>query len=379
MLFDARSACVTIARVIHRIRMHAAHPQSHDTLCTMKRRDRAQFEAEELAVVLSHFDLGVIESVTEFERGSRNSPKLGVVSERGKFLLKRREKARGDMDRVRFIHDVQRRLKQRNFPLPHLVPPRVGGESFLQWKGAVYELFEFVAGHSYTGEPEETRDAGRTLAVFHESLTDLDCRNRHEHDGYHNAVAVQTGLNAIPKSIRGHDSAAGKDAELLGLTSFLFEAYCGATEAVDALGYDGWPSGITHSDWHPGNLLFKRGQVISVIDYDCVKLGKPVCDVGNGVLQFSIIGGSQPRDWPNHLHLDRAADFINGYLESAALTPQQLQAIPHLMIEALIAEAVLPIAATGSFGPFAGFGFMRMVRRKVEWLQTHLGQLQAVA
>jgi len=104
-----------------------------------------------------------------------------------------------------------------------------------------------------------------------------------------------------------------------------------------------------------------------------------VCDVGNGVLQFSIIGGSQPRDWPNHLHLDRAADFINGYLESAALTPQQLQAIPHLMIEALIAEAVLPIAATGSFGPFAGFGFMRMVRRKVEWLQTHLGQLQAVA
>jgi len=49
------------------------------------------------------------------------------------------------------------------------------------------------------------------------------------------------------------------------------------------------------------------------------------------------------------------------------------------MIEALIAEAVLPIAATGSFGPFAGFGFVRMVRRKVEWMQAHLAELQAVA
>jgi hypothetical protein len=40
----------------------------------------------------------------------------------------------------------------------------------------------------------------------------------------------------------------------------------------------------------------------------------------------------------------------------------------HLMIEALIAELVLPIAATGSFGRYQGFGFMKMVRRKVNWL-----------
>ncbi len=62
----------------------------------MQQRDRATFDAAELAVVLSYYDLGVIESITEFARGSRRSPKVGIVGERGKFLLKRRaaERAR---------------------------------------------------------------------------------------------------------------------------------------------------------------------------------------------------------------------------------------------------------------------------------------------
>lgn len=45
------------------------------------------------------------------------------------------------------------------------------------------------------------------------------------------------------------------------------------------------------------------------------------------------------------------------------------------MIEALAAESVLPIAATGSFGHYQGFGFMKMVRRKVAWLWTNAERL----
>ena len=54
---------------------------------------RERFSAEELAVVLSHFDIGIVESVTEYPRGSRKAPKLLIQSDQGKFLLKRR--ARG--------------------------------------------------------------------------------------------------------------------------------------------------------------------------------------------------------------------------------------------------------------------------------------------
>ena len=73
-------------------------------------REQATFDAAELAVVLSHYELGVIESITDFPRGSRRSPKVGIVSERGKFLLKRRSLERAHPDRIRFAHHVQRHL-----------------------------------------------------------------------------------------------------------------------------------------------------------------------------------------------------------------------------------------------------------------------------
>jgi hypothetical protein len=55
-----------------------------------------------------------------------------------------------------------------------------------------------------------------------------------------------------------------------------------------------------------------------------------------------------------------------------------MQAIPHLMCEAMIAEAVLPIAATGSFGNIDGFPFLKMVETKVNWICSHQQQLRDV-
>ena len=59
------------------------------------------------------------------------------------------------------------------------------------------------------------------------------------------------------------------------------------------------------------------------------------------------------------------------------LSVAELEVLPWLMIEALVAESVLPIAATGSFGRLEGFGFLQMIERKVRWVQTNREQLVA--
>jgi len=326
------------------------------------RRSRETFAPDELAIVLSHYELGVIESTTEFTRGSRRSPKVGIVCQRGKFLLKRRDPARGHVDRLRTVHALQHHLRARGFLLPAVVQATTGDSIVMTDDGRVYELFEYAAGHPYTGRTDETIDAGRVLAFFHNALDDFPADGETIHDAYHDCVAVQTGLNAVPGQVSAHGSAAGRDAEVLGLASFLFEAYTEAATAVDNAGYAEWENGWLHSDWHPGNLLFKRGAVLSVIDYDCVKWGKPICDLAN-----------------DHLDMSRLAEFVGGYVERRPITEAQRRCLPHLMTEALIAEAVLPIAATGSFGPFAGFSFLRMIRRKVEWILEHAGQFEQVS
>jgi hypothetical protein len=61
------------------------------------------------------------------------------------------------------------------------------------------------------------------------------------------------------------------------------------------------------------------------------------------------------------------------------LSQAEIRTLPPLMIEALIAEAVFPIAATGSFGKVDGVPFLQMVQRKIAWLQKSYDHLVEVA
>ena len=347
----------------------------------MKDRQRDTFDADELAIVLSHYSLGAIESITEFARGSRRSPKVGIVCAKGKFLLKRRDPERANLNRIGFAHRLQAHLAGNGFPLPRLVLPARCDDPTrpaLVIRDRVYELFEYVSGHSYRGTHDETRDAGRILGVFHRSTRGFDRDPDCPTGDYHDANAVRTGLNTIPSSISPHESVVGHQAELLGTINTLYEAYDQAAEAVRNCGIERDPDQVIHSDWHPGNMLFRNDKVAAIVDYDSARLSKRIIDVANGTLQFSILTGDQPESWPDHLDDSRANLFLAAYEKVEPLTEEQRRAIPHLMIEALIAESVVPIAMTGSFGRWHGFRFMQVVRRKVDWLRRNNGRLLEV-
>src|SRR4051812_28165822 len=111
---------------------------------------RERFSTEELAIVLSYFDIGVLDSIVEYPRGSRKAPKLLIVSDNGKFLLKRRARGKDDPFKVAFCHAIQLELASKQFPLPHLIGTKRDNNSMLQLRGAVYELFEYIPGQGYS-------------------------------------------------------------------------------------------------------------------------------------------------------------------------------------------------------------------------------------
>ena len=347
----------------------------------MQPRDRATFNSNELAVVLSHYDVGVIESITDFPRGSRRSPKVGIVAERGKFLLKRRSVIRAQPDRVRLIHQVQAHLASAGFPLAGLVLTRDGKQTLVQIREHVYELFEFVAGHAYEQTPEETQDAGRLLARFHQVTESLSFPSSGPvpRGDYHDAAAVRTGLCAIGSTLSSHDSFTGDEAELATLVQFLLASYDRAAEDAGGQSPLTEPERIIHSDWHPGNLLFRKNKVLAVVDYDAVRYARRMIDIANAALQFSIIAGGDPASWPEHMDEERYRAFLAGYESLLPLSGDDRRCIPPLMVEALIAECVPPITRTGSVGRWAGFRVLQMVRRKLNWLESNADRLTDAA
>jgi Ser/Thr protein kinase RdoA (MazF antagonist) len=273
-------------------------------------------------------------------------------------------------------------LATRQFPLPHLIGTRKDNNSMLQHNNAVYELFEYIRGNMYDSSLEGTFDAGKTLALYHKLLRDYTPEFEPPVGSYHSSRAIHASLDQLPNTLDDPHRFPNVPGEQVdATTSFLRGAYIQAAEKVDAAGLNQWPSQIVHCDWHPGNMLFRNRKVVAVIDYDAARLQQRVIDVANGTLQFSMVAGSEdPSQWPEYLDETRFKRFIRGYDEVEVLSVAELEVMGWLMIEAMVAESVLPIAATGSFGRLEGYGFLQMIERKVRWVRRNMNQLlRAVA
>src|SRR4029079_10677885 len=220
---------------------------------------RERFGPEELPIILSHYDIGVIDSIAEYPRGSRKAPKLLIVSEQGKFLLKRRARGKDDPFKVAFCHAIQLHLAAKQFPLPHLIGTRRENNSMLQWRNGVYELFEYIPGQGYPQTLEATFDSGRVLALYHKLLEGFRSEWQPPSGSYHMAPAVEQGLKAITSQLPS--SSQPNEGDPTPVLEFLLESYSHSAEHADKEGIEQWPKQIVHADWHPGNMLFRDNHV----------------------------------------------------------------------------------------------------------------------
>ncbi|MFO0874801.1 MAG: phosphotransferase [Phycisphaerales bacterium] len=350
---------------------------------------REHFSLAEAVRVLSHFDLGVVDRVREFRRGSRRSPKLRVTAESGEYLLKRRAPGRDEVARVALAHELQAHLRRVGFPVAPLIETRAGS-SRVEIDGRIYELFRYIESTGYAKTPEAAGAAGDVLGRLHVVTAAMPFVRDAPAGSFHNARNVEAAFDQIPTAV-----AAVEDdldvGELARTCRLLRKGYHEAARRTEALGFAGWPRQLVHGDWHPGNVLFRDGSAIAVLDFDSARLEPRVIDVANGLLQFTMLMSTpdDPASWPEGFDGRRIDAFLRRYddalransSDGAGLSVAEQGVLPWLMVEALIAETAMPIAATGSFASIRGSSFLLMVERKVDWIwrrSTKLKRMLAV-
>lgn len=329
----------------------------------------AHFTSQELALVLSHYDIGIIQQIKPLVAGSKRSPKQVIVSDKGRYLIKRRARGKDDRSRIELAHFVQNILNEKKFPISKLIPTRDSNTTFLEIENHIYELFEFASGARFDGKKESVENAGLMLAKFHTYLKDCSLEPVQRRGCFHDS-----------KSVRGHlkKISSDNDGDTHKTSSSLMTVYNKSSTNVNQAGFDKWPCMIVHGDWHPGNMLFSSGKISAVLDFDSLNTAPIITDIANGALQFSIVAGRpNPAQWPDYLDQEKYVNFVRGYCGRIKLDKSLLKILADLMIETLIAEAVLPIAATGSFSNFSGADFLSMIHRKCVWIDNNRGTLYA--
>ncbi len=342
----------------------------------------ADFETGELAIVLSHYDLGVIRSIARFKRGSNATPKLLIRSESGVFVLKRRASSPDAPDQARFAHELQLRLGSAGFPLPQLIGTRSSKRSLLELGGRIYELFRYIEGSRFTGSAAQCGASGWALALFHQMAAEVGAQRSREAPSYHaNAITPARLRSLDPARLAGE-----RTQEAAELGKQLANLYEQAAARAEQIGIGDWPKQTIHGDWHPGNMLFEGDQLAAVIDYESARTDARCVDLAGAALQNSLTTspGHPPHSWPENLHVDRYKATLTGYEQcmqqrrSTLLSTAELQVLPDLMIESLIAEAAAPIAATGRFGEHEAHSMLDMVHRKTRWIRENAEKLAAV-
>ncbi len=326
-----------------------------------------KLSSEEMVEVLSHYDIGKIRKVMRLVGGSKRSPKIVVTTDRGKFLLKRRPQGRDDVYRVAFAHAVQGHLAKRYFPIAPLVTTRDEVSTILQIRGNIYEMFKYVGGTRYDGSAESTIDIGRQLAKLHQYLSNFEFEWEPLKASFHDSTTVRGHLKTVASNISFNTEIGEK----------LMTLYNASSVRVNVCGFDSWDQQVVHGDWHPGNMLFDKGKLVAVLDFDSVKIAPPITDLANSMLQFSIVGyHPNPADWPDYLDQAKLVQVLEGYREVVELDKNKLGSLVDLMIETMIAEAVLPVAATGFFGNLSGLDFLKMILRKARWIDANRKTLE---
>jgi homoserine kinase type II len=329
-------------------------------------KQRPSFAPDELVRILSHYSIGIIHTLDPLQAGNSRTPKVVITSDKGKFLLKRRPKAKSNLERISLSHSVQRRLFKKSLPVSGLVRSR-HRHTAVCLDDFVYELFVHIDGSRYDGSKPATLDTGTQLARFHQALSSFKQKPASPVVSFHDANRVRRNLKAI-----GAQDSAPSSRKMKHVTDQLQVLYNSSSVRVNELGFDTWHRQIIHGDWHPGNMLFAGQRLVAMLDFDSIRLAPAMIDLANGLLQFSIVAGHpDPREWPDHIDEGKFVQFLQGYSSVARPDNAKLEALPDLMIETMIAEAVLPIAATGSFGHMSGLDFLQMILRKAYWLNEH--------
>lgn len=207
-----------------------------------------QVSAEEIAALLTRYDVGTLVSAKGIAEGVENSNYL-IDTDRARFILTLYEK-RVDAGDLPFFLALLDHLAARALPVPRAIADR-NGVQLQQVAGRPACLIEFLPGVSVTRpNPAQAHATGKALGRIHTALMDFTSErpNALGPGGWH-ALADKCGdqLDAIAPGLR--------DRVALEL------------DWLDQHWPSDLPRAVVHADLFPDNVLMRGDAVGGIIDF----------------------------------------------------------------------------------------------------------------
>jgi Ser/Thr protein kinase RdoA (MazF antagonist) len=230
------------------------------------------------------------------------------------------------MENLRTVADhVARRIRQdrgmagRRWEMVRIFQTRDGRDYVVDEQGSCWRGITFIAGavgYEKVVGPEQAREAGRALGLFHRLVADLPLEALHDTlPGFHSTPKYLQQYDAVAANVDQQNSPAGRFC-----AEFIARQRHRAAVLEDVVSSNVLQLRIMHGDPKLSNILFDEatGRAIAMIDFDTVKPGLIHYDIGDCLRSCCNPLGEEAGDHAQvYFDIDLARMILAGYVEEA--------------------------------------------------------------
>jgi len=300
--------------------------------------------AHTIQEVLQHYAIGELVDARRAQSGFINQNWV-LETTRGRYFLKCRLPDLQNADIIRAQHAQVKRLRERGFPAPSVLPT-IAGDGLLILGGDYFEMQQYIEHSSFDHERVAHFDAAaRTLAQYHRAV-----------DGF-TAEALCTDDELYDPSV-----ASGHLARLTDLwhvpahTDQVTRLEAHVTDLTERFAtHADLPHLVIHGDYYADNLLFDGNLIIGVVDYDRARWQARVAELAEALIYFA---SPRPGDLKHLVYSGALAwsplvRFIQGYAGESGIEKGEARALPDYIGAIWLSVSLRQLGDTTSRPPSA--------------------------
>lgn len=183
-------------------------------------------------------------------------------------------------------------------------------------------LTRYYEGHLYDGSVKELRELSNNIANLHKVLSTYPRRFNYVTDNKPYRILTYSELGKISKGIRTKAKFLPIDKKVFRNISFIAECIDKDISEAEIMSKIKSPKQLIHSDLHPKNVIFNKGKVSAIIDFNSLRIGKIEEDVAFASYRFASYKKRNVREIKNYV-----TNFIDTYKKYHPITKERTKLI----------------------------------------------------
>jgi len=270
--------------------------------------------------------LGTVKDVTRIGHNNINSINFLIKTSKGSFVLRKFVDDSPPKKIEKICEILEYCVKQKA-----MVPKPIMNKN-KKYVDSKRKLFvtKYYHGSSFRGTSAQLKDVAKQIAFLHKTLSSVPIKYTYRTNSAYYKPLIPSELTRLSRIVRKKSSTVFELSIQNGLSRIkkISEKY---SKEVKFLNAEKFKKQLIHHDLHPGNIIFNKSRVSTILDFNAMRNGIVTEDISFSALRFASQKSSSLTNIQDKIDL-----FINTYMKINSVDESELELMKSVLIQKIL-------------------------------------------